>query len=371
MIQMVFLLLSLSGAFHSNLAFLDVSSCGLLTGQFAASINSQEPWYCPISNQVTTQWESWLPVMIIVTLISFLLAAIIFMVGTALGSARIRNYGAAEFYEAIATAIIVIAFVYVCAVLFGLGPGSLVAYINPYSTAFHLIGSTLSTAQTMYSSIYYVYFPWAESTSVSIGIGGPGSSISKSSTATVYKAAAVTGTFLNAYSLIISVFLLEPANAVAKLILEGMAVLYAEYYLLVFFSVAAIPVFLIPGVIFRALLPTRGLGGVMIAMAIGFYLIMPALFATVYFFTAPGLIKDMGLANAQMQSVSVLGSSITSPNSPAVLALTGSQQALSGFWMLILFYPALIIGFVYSAIVEISKLIGGTYRATSRMRRFI
>ena len=39
--------------------------------------------------------------------------------------------------------------------------------------------------------------------------------------------------------------------------------------------------------------------------------------------------------------------------------------------MLVLFYPVMIIAFVYSFIVEISKLIGGTYRATSRMRSFI
>ena len=115
-------------------------SCGLLSGQIANTITSNEPWYCPISNQVTNQWESWLPVMLVVTLISFFLAAIIFMAGVALGSAKIRNYGAAEFYEAIATAIIVVAFVYICAVLFGLGPGALSPEINPYATAFNLMG---------------------------------------------------------------------------------------------------------------------------------------------------------------------------------------------------------------------------------------
>ena len=97
--------------------------------------------------------------MLVVTLMSFFLAGIIFMVGMLLGSARIRNFGAAEFYEAVATAIIVVAFVYICAVLFGLGPGALVANINPYATAFHLMGGTITTAQAMYTSIYNVYFP--------------------------------------------------------------------------------------------------------------------------------------------------------------------------------------------------------------------
>ena len=350
------------------------TSCGLLSGQIASTISSQEPWYCPISNQVTNQWKSWLPVMLIVTMISFFLAAIIFMVGVALGSARIRNYGAAEFYEAVATAIIVIAFVYICAVLFGLGPGSFVANINPYATAFHLVGSTIGNAQNMYTSIYHVYMPLSEAVSATIDIGGSGSGLLQTGSATVSGAAVIasgTGVFLNAFSFVATVLFLDPSAALAKLVMEGMVVLYAEYYLLVFFSVAAIPVFLIPGVMFRAILPTRGLGGVMIAMAIGFYLVMPTLFATVYFFTAPGLIKDMSIANAQMQGVATSGGVVTSPQSPVVQYLKNSQAALSGFWMLVLFYPVMIIAFVYSFVVEISKLIGGTYRATGRLRSFI
>ncbi len=349
------------------------TSCGLLSGQIVSTLNAQEPWYCPISNQVTGQWENWLPVMLIVTMISFFLAAIIFMVGVALNSAKIRNYGAAEFYEAVATAIIVIAFVYICAVLFGLGPGSLVANINPYATAFHLIGSTIGNAQNMYSSIFNANFLLSESTSVTIGFGGPMASLARTSFGNAEVVAAGASSFLNVWSTLITVLFIDPGTALSKLLIDGMAILYAEYYLLVFFSVAAIPVFLVPGVMFRALLPTRGLGGVMIAAAIGFYLVMPALFATVYFFTAPGLVRDMSMANAQMKSIVQNGSgaAVTSSQSPIVQALLNSQAALSGFWMLVLFYPIMIISFVYSFIVELSKLIGGTYRATSRLRSFI
>jgi hypothetical protein len=347
------------------------TSCGLLSGGIATTIAANEVWYCPISNQVTSQWESWLPVMLVVTMIAFFLSGIIFMVGTLLGSARIRNFGAAEFYEAVATAIIVMAFVYICAVLFGLGPGALVANINPYATAFHLMGGTITTAQSMYTSIYNVYFPISQRVSTVVSISGSASNLAKGSSSIAYLAASVTGIFTSGRAFLDTILYLDPANAISQLLIDGMAVLYAEYYLLVFFSVAAIPVFLIPGVIFRALLPTRGLGGVMIAMALGFYLVMPALFATVYFFTAPGLIQGMSTANAQMQVVGLSGLTITSPQSPAIVALTGSQQALSSFWMLVLFYPVMIIAFVYSFVVEVSKFIGGTYRATSRIRSFI
>lgn len=380
MIHLLLALLPLFGFKQVNLFMLSggvpgTQSCGLLSAQIASKIASQEPWYCPVSNQVTNEWEQWLPVMVIVTLIAFLMAAMIFMAGVALGSAKIRSYGLAEFYEAIATAIIVGAFVYICAVVFGLGPGALVGGINPYATAFNLMGTTIASAQSMYSGIYASYIPLSESTSVTVSVGGPLAGISRNVyLATAEVVASQSQIFLNIYSVAITVFFLNPGEALSKLLVEGIAVLYGEYYLLVFFSVAAIPVLLVPGVILRALLPTRGLGGVMIAMAIGFYLVMPALFSAVYFFTAPGLVKDINLANAQMQSIALTGGVVTSAQSPLVQDLNNSQSALSGFWMLVIFYPVMIIAFTYSFITQISKLIGGTYQASSagsRLRRFI
>jgi hypothetical protein len=236
------------------------------------------------------------------------------------------------------------------------------------------MGGTIASAQSMYSSIYTSYIPLSESTSVAVAIGGPEAGYYRS---IKYAASEITAAesqiFLNAYDFLITVLYLNPADALSKLLSEGIAVLYGEYYLLVFFSVASVPVLLIPGIIFRALLPTRGLGGVMIAMAIGFYLVMPALFSAVYFFTAPGLTKDVNIANAQMQSIALTGGIVTSPQSPLVQDLNNSEAALSGFWMLVLFYPVMIIAFTYSFIIQISKLIGGTYQSTAmgRVRRFI
>jgi hypothetical protein len=342
-------------------------------GNLITSVTANEPWYCPINQQITNQWEKYLPALLIVTLISFLLAGIILMVGQALGSARIRGYGAAELYEATATAIIVAGFIYVCAVIFGVGPGALVGAINPYATAFHLMGSTITSAQNIYTSIYRSYVPLSESASVSISVGGPEASLTRTNFATGEVFAGGIGLFANVYTFLISVLYLNPAAALAKIMVEGMAVLYGEYYLLVFFSVAAIPVFLVPGVIFRALLPTRGLGGVMIAIAIGFFLVMPSLFAVVYYFTAQTVITSMNVANSQMQAASYAGGAVTGPQSPLVQDLNNAQSAMSGFWMLVLFYPFMIIAFTYSFIIQFSKLIGGTYQqqAMGRLRGFL
>ena len=241
---------------------------------------SKEPWYCPISNQVTKQWESWLPVMIIVTLISFFLAAVIFMVGVALESVRIRNYGAAEFYEAIATAIIVVAFVYICAVLFGLGPGLLRRRDKPLcdrlqpdglhdsKRAEHVqLASTTSTS------------PLSGTTSVSVTIGGPlaGTSQDRSVTSDL----ACHGRSRDRLRRRLLQLLhngpvpRSRGRALAAALRGDGGPLRASTTCWCSSRWRPYRVFLIPGVIFRALLPTRGLGGVMIAMAIGFYLVMP------------------------------------------------------------------------------------------------
>jgi hypothetical protein len=348
--------------------------CGLLPGAVANIINSTEPWYCPINNQIYQSWLNYLPILVIVTLIAFMIAAIIFMTGVVLQSPRIRNFGVSELYEAMATAIIVGAFVYVCAVLFGVTPGSVVGAINPYATSFKLISSTINTASSAYTTLYQIYVPWATVASFSFSLDGTLTGLFQGQAySLLQKYALVPQLISQVGGYAIQLLLLEPSLAIAKFLLDGISLLYSEYYLLVFFAVASIPAFLIPGVIFRALFPTRALGGVLIAMAIGFYLVMPTLFAAVYYFTAPGLMASINTANAQMKQfgLSASTSSILSPANPLVASINNTQTALDGFWMLILFYPVLIIAVTYSFIAQLAQFIGGSYRTVNRLRSFI
>jgi hypothetical protein len=142
---------------------------------------------------------------------------------------------------------------------------------------------------------------------------------------------------------------------------------------MIFFATAAIPAFLIPGVILRAIFPTRALGGVMIALAIGFYLVMPTLFAVAFYFTAPSAMLSIQAATAQITRFGASpAAQAISPQSPLVVQLNNVNASLSGFWLLILFYPSLIIAMTYTVIQELSRLIGGATVTTSgRIRRFI
>lgn len=347
-------------------------NCGLLPQNVATQITDNEPWYCAINQQVYSQWANDIPYVVIMVFISFMIAAIIFMAGVALNSNRIRNFAMGELYEAIATAIIAVFFLYVCAVVFGIIPGILVGNINPYATAFNLIGTTISSAQNMYSSIFSAYYTLSASISPSVDltIGAGTSTLSKSILTLI---GASPNLFLSVVRLPVTLFFLEPANAISQFLVDGIAALYAEYYLMVFFSVAAIPAFFIPGILLRSLFPTRALGGILIAFAFGFYLIMPSLFAVAYYFTAPSVQRDMASATFHLQQIGTSPgtSTATSSTSPLVMDLQSARSSLSGFWLLILFYPGVIIAITYATIVEIANFIGRASTMGGRMRSFI
>jgi hypothetical protein len=336
-------------------------SCGLVPSSISQQITTNEPWYCPINQQIYGQWLNVLPIALVVVLISFMIAGIIFMTGVAFNNNRIRNFGMTEFYEAIATAIIVAAFLYICAVMFGVLPGVFVERINPFATSFQLITTTIQQAENLFTSIYNLYVPLSALSTVTVGLTIAGQSIP------------VTQAVFSTISALLTVFFLDPAVAISRFLVDGILILYAEYYLLSFFAVAAIPAFLIPGVLFRSIFPTRAIGGILIAFAIGFYLVMPTLFSVAYSFTAPTVQANMQLAASQLNRFQASnGAYPTSSSSPLVLQLNNVKSSLNGFWLLIFFYPALIIAITYAVIVEISNLIGGVRgRIGGSFRRFI
>lgn len=339
------------------------SQCGLLPSSMAAVLKSTAPWYCPINGQIYSVWASELPIALVALLLAFTIAALIFMIGVAFKSERIRNFGIGELYESTASAIIVVLFLYISAVVFGLGPAAVVGGINPYATALNLMLSTINQAEILYSSIYPIYLTDTFYTSITADIYIQDYNI----TAPISYAKLL-------YTFPLQTFFIQPSLALTGFLTDGIAALYAQYYLIVFFSIAAIPVFLVPGVIFRIFFPTRALGGVMMAIGIAFYLVMPTLFAVAYYFTTPQLLHGLQSTTAQLNrwgggtgsQQNALG-----PTSPLAESLSSTQSAMSSFWLLILFYPALIIAVSYVFITQVANFIGGANRVGGKMRSFV
>ncbi len=344
-------------------ASLPPSQCGLLPSSMANLLSSSAPWYCPINGHIYSAWKNELPLALVALLLAFTVAALIFMIGVAFKNDRIRNFGIGELYESTASAIIVVLFLYISAIVLGLGPSIVVGGINPYATSIHLISSTINQAEILYSSIYTIYLSDTFYTTI-------GASIYIQD----YNITAPLSYARLLYTFPLQTFFIQPSLAIGGFLVDGIAALYAQYYLIVFFSVAAIPVFIVPGVIFRIFFPTRALGGVLIAIGIAFYLVMPTLFAVAYYFTSPQLLHGLETTTSQLNRWgSGTGSqqNALSPTSPLSEALSSAQSALSSFWLLILFYPSLIIAVSYVFITQLATFIGGASRVGGKMRSFV
>lgn len=322
--------------------------------QTGGTANILAPWYCSQMNQaITDAWQQWEPVAIITVALSFLIAVMIFMVGIAMRNEGLRNFGVGELYEASATALIAILFLTVSAILFGIIPGLFVGPINPYVTALTYISNTITATQKVIESLFNLVVIFSYLGSINLRIAPGVFSITL---------------FLPFVVALTSLFIM-PVQVIMSLLADGIAYLSFEFYLILFLMYIAVPVFLIPGIILRAIFPLRGLGGVLIAMALAFYLIMPVLFSVIYYFTNTSLIGTLNAAAAMITANGAGSQAIAnaaSPAAPLVTQVSGLESSMGAYFMAILLYPAIVMGIIYTAIVEISGFLGVAVRKTKR-----
>lgn len=329
------------------------------------------PWYCTNVDPAAIQaWQGWMPIAYAVTVLSFMIGALLIMFGVAMRNDRMRIFGTGEMYEAMATAIIVILFSFVSAELFGILPGFFVGGYNPYSISLSYISQTINVTQNLLVNIYRIGtidFLYATETIVVCQGEGPGfTCINKEEPISPILKFGVLQ------------FFFWPAYSFADLSIPGFMALHLEFYFIIFLMYAAIPVFLIPGIIFRAFMPTRHLGGSMMALAIGVYFFMPILFSVAYYYTNTGVLQQL---DSVTQALGAYGGCVAggatcsnavqnsvSPTSPLVEAIQNANNTLSAFWLSTLFYPALISAMTYAFIVQLGEIIGGMTKTSSRLR---
>jgi hypothetical protein len=324
--------------------------------QAGGTANVLAPWYCNQINQaVAAVWSGWAPLAFATITLAFLVAATIFMIGTAMKNDKIRNFGVGELYEASATALIAIFFLTLAATLFGIVPAFVTGPINPYETSLTYISNTVSATQLVVRNLYNIFMiaMYYSSISVQVTVGPIASDV-----------------FNSLVNAIAQLFLL-PAEALGKLLVDGLMALSVEFYLILFFMYLAIPVFLIPGIVLRAIFPLRGIGGMLIAIAISFYFVMPLLFSVAYYFTNTSVI---GTLNSAASALEVHGqgtlaeTNAATPTAPLVTDVNGLESSMGAFFLAILVYPALIMALCYVAMTQIAEFIGGVSAKSSKMR---
>ncbi len=379
------------------------SSCAAPTGQ-------------PIQNEICNTWNGMLPIAVIAVLLSFTIAAIIFMVGTASKNERIRSFGVGELYEALATAIIVGSALLIAGLLvqtipvtlLGLfSPGSSVpATTDPYVLSTSAILYTINTIQIEYDCVLYgnggSSIGQAPPPPPPLGTGsqpsGPPCPYVSGSTPALINpvGGAVTGStnfvFLSAYTTwavqisagsgyissniftaivqfalgnVLPIYrtfiyadLQLPETVVLAFLNDGLFVLWALYYLILFFSFVG-PVFVTLGIIFRAFLPTRALGGILISTGIGFFVVAPVLFALLY---SPSVNPyPTTLSYNACGGVNVFPSFICSTFGPIA-------SVLSPLWLQAIFYPILITALTYTFVTQVANFVGASAQMGGRLR---
>ena len=269
-------------------------------------------------------------------------------------------FGMGEIYEATATLLIVIAFLFLAGTLFGIIPSMAVGNIDPYTTALQYISKNVNETMFLEKVMFngYLVDSFYTSINLQLTVGGY----------------VLPNFIVPVFASLINIFFIAPIKVLSGLVLDALFLLYTEFYAIIFFMYASIPVFLIPGIILRAIFPTRSVGGMMIAIAIGFYFVMPLLFAVAFYFTSNSALASVYSA-AQALAANSQGTGVElnaiSPTSPLVLDIKNIQSGMGAYWMSILFYPALIIAVVYESIVIIAQFIGGATKASSKMLRAV
>ena len=338
--------------------------CSGAGGGTPGIVQSLAPWYCTYSDPIISkEWAEYFPIMFIAVTLSYTIAAVLFMFGIALKNERLKTFGIGEMYEAMASAIMVLLFGFIAAVMFGLLPSLTVGAINPYDAALNYIAQTTNTTTSSISAL--IYTAVVDNSFVSMTITG---------TIGFGLEAQQIPQVLPILTLPFFYLFFWPVFSIVTFLFEALISLYTQFYLIVFFMYAAIPVFLIPGVIFRAIAPTRNLGGMMMAAAIGFYFIMPTLFSVAYYFTANSIQAQLTQADNIMNSYGGGPSSLyaaATPGSPLVSSLDLVHSALSSYWLSILFFPALILAMTYMLITQIAEILGGMGKSSSKLRALI
>lgn len=364
---------SLCSARMARAAFLAMALIAILARLSAAAAPGCSPVVSTESQfEIAQEWTGDFTLALVAVLVSFIIATIIFMVGASFKNDKVRNFGIGEFYEAIATALIVGFFMFSVGILLNAVPQTLllstsslptsnsvvvaseVAAGNPYLSALGGINTTICNMEGVYDTALNgvsINFPW-------LGTSGHGykdlaEALSATYTITLPLISPTNPIPLLSYGIAIDklpdqVQYAVPIQTLASLITDLLYLLWGEYYLLLFFSFVA-PVFMVAGIIFRAFLPTRSFGGMLIAIGMGFYIIMPILFSFVFAQCTPG-----------------------SPGclipSPAGNPLSVVSSQINQYWLVILLYPILVMSVTYAFIVEIANFIGASAQMGGRLR---
>jgi hypothetical protein len=264
-------------------------------------------WYENYDRQLQEIWRIYQPVAMVAVLLSFFVASLLYGFGIILNNERLRNYGMAEFLESAASLLMVIFFLLALQILVnvfyfpaqtesGTTPEQKqVVKIGPFAyldAKLALIQKTANkTFTALATTLYYL------SMISSFELSSPGG-VAGSSSILQYAQPIISGMGggLAIYQRFLNTFI-TPFAELADFTAGAIRAISLQRALLKFFAVSALMVFLPLGVVLRIFPPTRGAGGMLIAIAFSFFFIFPFTYLIFYLPSGPNSIYGILMSN--------------------------------------------------------------------------
>lgn len=312
-----------------------------------------EPWSAtPVA--VEGVWNVWQPVALAAVVTAFLVVALAYMLGVALNLDGLRKWAKSEFYQALASAVIVGGLIFMIDIMLNEGFQTMIGGMNPYKKAYVYLDGVMSSLYSIYINVYRTNFI-----------------IEFLTTFTFYFNAA--GLDFSPFELLLSP-VSEHFHFQAYVVTMAAILTAFQRALIHLFYNTGFTVFIPAGVLLRIFPWTRGAGGLLIAIGIGLSIVYPIMFTFVAMMSEnPSEVRnkanelgnsiggfnldEFGACKSDFESASdVATEKALSPQLRAASAWILGW--LSSVWLKIFYYPMLILIVTFTFIRTISPLLG-------------
>jgi len=211
---------------------------------------------------MSATWQAWLPVAALGVLVAFLLAALAYMVGYGFDMRELRMWAKSELLQALASAVLVGFLIVMSQIMLDEGMAVILGQsTNPFAIGHRYLN---------HMSDYLVdKYRWAY-----------GLNWLPEMTSSFYLFSNTGGPERYPFLFLKPIFS-DPLHLAGHFIIQILMVIYFQQALLSFFQQKMFTVVLPLGVFLRIFPITRGAGGLLIAIAIGFFIVYPTMFAFV------------------------------------------------------------------------------------------
>ena len=316
-----------------------------------ASLAAAAPWYQGQYNSVAGTWQTWGPISMVGVIVAFLVVAVAYMFAVGFDMPELKMWAKSEFYQALASAVLVAGLASMTFLMLDQGMAKIIGTsIDPFNIAHFYLSDMEAMLHSKYQWAYWSNYMAEGATTLSL-----------------YQNAESYELYFLAF---LKPLIIEPLHLAGYYIIQFLVIISMWKGILIFFKETAFAAFLPLGVFLRIFPPTRGAGGLLIAIAIGFFIVFPTMFAFIAMMSegdiltgleggGPNIGVDLADFNACEHDVEGVAQSAEANTDPAVLSAINTYFSfLPVLWVKVLFYPIVVMAVTVTFIKVLAPLLG-------------